>query len=175
MSDSFFDYLDVFAGFFGALFAWFFGSWDGLIKMLLALCFIDYCTGFISAYFQKKLSSAIGFKGIARKVTMFALVGIAHVIDRELLGQTALLRDAVIFFYLANEGLSVLENSILIGIPVPDVLKSKLLQLQNHDDDKSVLNTEDNKKNIKHEAKKSKWVARLVRSTRRTKRFKPQR
>ena len=134
MIDNLADYFDIFCAFIGGLFAWFFGSWDGLIKMLIALCFIDYSTGFISAYIQKKLSSAIGFRGIARKITMFALVGIAHVIDRELLGQTALLRDAVIFFYLANEGLSVLENAVVIGIPIPDALKSKLLQLQdNHE------------------------------------------
>ena len=134
MIDNLNDYFDIFCAFTGGLSAWFFGGWDGLIKMLVALCFIDYSTGVISAYIQNKLSSAIGFRGIARKITMFALVGIAHVIDRELLGQTALLRDAVIFFYLANEGLSVLENAVVIGIPIPDALKSKLLQLQdNHE------------------------------------------
>ena len=135
MNDSILDYFDVLAGFFGALFAWFFGSWDGLLKMLAALCIIDYCSGVACAYIQNSLSSNVGFKGIARKVYMFTLVGIAHVIDRELLGQTALLRDAVIFFYLANEGLSILENAIVIGIPVPDALKSKLLQLQDKKDD----------------------------------------
>ena len=131
------DYLDIFFGFIGALASWFFGACDGVLRMLIAICVIDYCTGVISAYIKKELSSSIGFRGIAKKVTIFILVGVAHVIDRELLGQTALLRDAVIFFYLANEGLSVLENSIVIGIPVPDVLKNKLLQLQ---EDKSSKN-----------------------------------
>ena len=139
MSDTILDYLDVIFGFLGVLFAWFFGSWDGIIKMLLAMCVIDYFTGVICAYLKHNLSSAVGFRGIAKKVTMFILVGIAHVIDRELLGQTALLRDAVIFFYLANEGLSILENAIIIGIPVPDALKSKLLQLQDKDENSKGL------------------------------------
>ena len=156
MIDNIAEYFDIFCAFIGALSAWFFGGWDGLIKMLVALCFIDYCTGVISAYIQNRLSSAIGFKGIARKITMFTLVGIAHVIDRELLGQTALMRDAVIFFYLANEGLSVLENAVVIGIPIPEALKSKLLQLKDNDDD---FYTEKNKKHSdsqKHDNKKSK-------------------
>lgn len=141
MIDNLTDYIDVIFAGIGALCSWFFGSWDGLMKMLIALCIIDYCTGVISAYIQHRLSSSVGFKGIARKITMFALVGIAHVIDREMLGQTALLRDAVIFFYLANEGLSVLENAVVIGIPIPEALKHKLLQLKDsHDNNHNIDN-----------------------------------
>ena len=156
MIDNITDYFDIFCAFIGALASWFFGSLDGLIKMLIALCFIDYCTGFISAYIQNRLSSAVGFTGIARKVTMFTLVGIAHVIDRELLGQTALLRDAVIFFYLANEGLSVLENAVVIGIPIPEVLKTKLLQLKDNDNIQEKDKDKDKDKNYEHEANEPK-------------------
>lgn len=96
----FLDYFDVFSGFIGAIFTWFFGRWDGVMKMLVALCIIDYFTGVIAAYIMHILSSSTGFKGIAKKVTMFIMVGIAQIIDREMLGNTALLRNAVIFFYV---------------------------------------------------------------------------
>lgn len=141
----FLEYFDVFCGFIGAIFTWFFGSWDGVMKMLVALCIIDYFTGVIAAYIMHILSSSTGFKGIAKKVTMFIMVGIAQIIDREMLGNTALLRNAVIFFYLANEGLSIIENAIFIGIPIPKVLKNNLLQLKDKNE------SDDDEK--KHESK----------------------
>ena len=128
--NDFFDYAGLVFAAIGAVFTWFFGEFNGIMKMLVALCVIDYFTGVIAAYIMHILSSSTGFKGIAKKVTMFILVGIAQIIDREMLGNTALLRNAVIFFYLANEGLSILENAIFIGIPIPKVLKSNLLQLK---------------------------------------------
>ena len=134
--NDFFDYAGFIFAAVGAVFTWFFGEFNGVMKMLVALCVIDYFTGVIAAYIMHILSSSTGFRGIAKKVTMFILVGIAQIIDREMLGNTALLRNAVIFFYLANEGLSILENAIVIGIPVPDALKSKLLQLQDKNEDK---------------------------------------
>ena len=138
MNDNILDYLNIVSGFIGAVAAWFFGSWDGLIKMLIALTVIDYCTGITAAFIKRELSSNTGFRGILKKVTIFILVGVAHVIDCEMLGHTALLRDAVIFFYLANEGLSVLENAIVIGIPVPEALKNKLLQLKDKHEDNTL-------------------------------------
>ena len=128
--------IDTFIAGVGAVLGWFFGGFDGFIFALIAFCSMDYVTGVMAAGVKHQLSSAVGFKGIARKITIFVLVGIAHTIDRELLGHTALLRDAVIFFYLANEGLSILENAIVIGIPVPKILKDKLLQLKDKNNSK---------------------------------------
>ena len=128
--NDFFDYAGFIFAAVGAVFTWFFGEFNGVMKMLVALCVIDYFTGVIAAYIMHILSSSTGFRGIAKKVTMFILVGIAQIIDREMLGNTALLRNAVIFFYLANEGLSIIENAIFIGIPIPKVLKNNLLQLK---------------------------------------------
>ena len=125
-------FIDTFTAAFGALIGWFFGDFDGFIFALVAFCSMNYITGVLAAGVKHELSSAVGFKGIARKITIFVLVGIAHVIDKELLGHTALLRDSVIFFYLANEGLSILKNAVIIGIPVPKILKDKLLQIKDN-------------------------------------------
>lgn len=113
----------------GALLGWFLGGRDGFVIALIVFTSMDYVTGVLAAGVQHKLSSSVGFRGIAKKITIFILVGIAHMVDKHLLGQTAVLRDAVIFFYLANEGISILENAIIIGIPVPDVLKNALEKL----------------------------------------------
>ena len=129
------EYLELFISFTGATVSYFFGEVDGLMHALLAFAILDYITGIISAGVARKLSSSIGFKGIAKKITIFIIVGVSHVIDRELLGGTALLRDAVIFFYLANEGLSILENAVAIGIPIPNAIKDKLLAF--HDKNKN--------------------------------------
>ena len=131
MSD--FDYL---AAILGAITGYFFGGFDGFISALIVFAVLDYITGIFAAGVRHELSSSVGFRGIAKKITIFFLVGVAHIIDRELLGNTAFLRDAVLFFYLANEGLSILENAIDIGIPVPHVLKEKLLQFKDDEKDK---------------------------------------
>ena len=125
-------YEDVFSGGFallGALLSWFFGDFDGVVKLLLALVVIDQITGVIKAGVLRKWSSAAGFNGIARKVMMFLLVGIANLIDKEF--HTEVLRDGVSFFYVANEGLSIIENAIEMNAPVPEALKERFLSWRN--------------------------------------------
>ena len=134
--DNILEHLNLIMGFIGAGLGWFLGGLDGFIYMLLALAFVDYITGVMAAIVQKKLSSSIGFTGIMRKITMFALVGVANIIDKDFLGGHDLLRTGVLFFYLANEGLSILENAVKIGVPVPDAMKEKLLQFKNNNEEK---------------------------------------
>ena len=130
------DFIDFFtAGVLGLL-AWFFGGLDGFIKVLLAFSLIDYVTGVCAAGLEHKLSSTIGFKGIVKKCVIFALVGVAHVIDKYFLGDTAALRTAVCLFYVGNEGLSILENAYRLGIPFPQVLKDKFLTMTTHEEEK---------------------------------------
>lgn len=117
---------------FSALGGWlgyFLGGCDGLLYALSAFVVIDYLTGVMCAITDKKLSSAVGFKGIFRKVLIFLLVGIANVIDVEVIGTGAVLRTAVIFFYISNEGVSLLENAGHLGLPVPEKIRSVLEQL----------------------------------------------
>lgn len=113
---------------------WFLGGWDGFLYALLAFVVIDYITGLMCAALDKKLSSEVGFKGIMRKVLIFVMVGIGHIIDTRILGDGSVLRTAVIFFYCSNEGLSVLENAAHIGLPIPQKLRTVLEQLQDRDD-----------------------------------------
>ena len=116
----------VFAGIGGWL-GWFLGGCDGLLYALLAFVVIDYITGIMCAVVDKKLSSEVGFKGIFKKVLIFALVGIGHILDTRVIG--SVMRTAVIFFYLSNEGVSLLENAAYLGLPIPQKLKSVLEQL----------------------------------------------
>ena len=118
----------VFAGIGGWL-GWFLGGCDGLLYALLAFVVIDYITGIMCAVVDKKLSSAVGFKGIFKKVLIFALVGIGHILDTRVIGNGSVMRTAVIFFYLSNEGVSLLENAAYLGLPIPQKLKSVLEQL----------------------------------------------
>ena len=118
----------------GAFIEYFFGGFDGLIHALFTLIAIDYITGVFAAGIKHELSSNIGFKGIKRKITILLLVGMAHVIDRELLGNSVFLRNGVICFYLSNEGLSILENAVDIGIPFPKIVKEKLLMFRDESD-----------------------------------------
>lgn len=115
----------VFGGFLG----WFLGGFDGFLYALIAFTVIDYITGVMCAITDKNLSSAVGFKGICRKVLIFTLVGIGNIVDVYVLGQGGVLRTAVIFFYLSNEGVSILENSAHLGLPIPAKLKDVLEQL----------------------------------------------
>ena len=123
------NYANLAAGFLGGAFGWYFGKLDGFLYALLAFSTADYITGVMAAYSQKQLSSAIGFKGIAGKIMIFALVGVANVVDNLLFGQADTLRTAVICFYVANESLSIIENAIKLNVPIPDALKDKLAQL----------------------------------------------
>ena len=109
----------------GGWLGYFLGGYDGLLYALVA----DYITGVMCAISDKKLSSAVGFKGICRKVFILMLVGIANLLDVEVIGTGAVLRTAVIFFYLSNEGVSLLENAAHLGLPIPEKLKAVLAQL----------------------------------------------
>ena len=115
---------------------WFFGGLDGFIKVLLTFTIIDYLSGMAAAIFVKhNLSSAAGFKGISRKCLMFSFVGIAHVLDKYLMGDSHALRTAVCLFYIWNEGLSIIENADTLGVPSPKTLKDKFLELKQTDTD----------------------------------------
>lgn len=114
----------------GGFLGYWLGGLDGFLIALLAFVVIDYLTGVMVAIVQKKLSSEVGFRGICKKVLIFALVAVGHIIDTQLLKDGSVIRTAVIFFYLSNEGISILENASIIGLPVPDKLKSVLEQLK---------------------------------------------
>ena len=115
----------------GGFIGWFLGGNDGFLYALLAFVVIDYITGIMCAIADKELSSEVGFKGICKKVLIFALVGIGNLLDIYILGQAGILRNVVIFFYLSNEGVSILENASHLGLPVPEKLKEILKQLHN--------------------------------------------
>ncbi len=118
----------------GGWLGWYLGGMDGFLYALAAFVVVDYITGVLRAIVEKKLSSRIGAHGITKKVALFLVVGIGHLIDTYLLGgEGAPLRTAVIFFYIANEGVSLLENATAIGLPVPDKLKDVLAQLHGKD------------------------------------------
>lgn len=124
----------------GAFLGWFLGGLDGFLYALIAFVAIDYLTGVMCAIVDRKLSSEIGAKGIFKKVLIFMLVGVGHIIDSQVLGNGGAVRTAVIFFYLSNEGISILENAAHIGLPIPEKLKNVLEQLHNRS------NKEDEKK-----------------------------
>ena len=113
----------------GGFLGWFLGGVNGFLYALIAFVVIDYITGVLCAVADKSLSSEVGFKGICRKVLIFTLVGIGNIVDVYVLGETGVLRTAVIFFYLSNEGVSLLENAAHLGLPIPEKLKEVLEQL----------------------------------------------
>ena len=113
----------------GGWLGYFLGGYDGLLYALIVFMVVDYITGVMCAIVDKKLSSAVGFKGICRKVLILMLVGIANLLDVQVIGTGSVLRTAVIFFYLSNEGVSLLENAARLGLPIPEKLKSGLAQL----------------------------------------------
>lgn len=113
----------------GGWLGWFLGGCDGLMYALIAFVVVDYITGIMCAIVDKKLSSAVGFRGIFKKVLIFILVGIANILDMNVIGAGSVLRTAAIFFYLSNEGVSLLENASHLGLPVPNAIKEVLQQL----------------------------------------------
>ena len=113
----------------GGWLGYFVGGVDGLLTALIIFMAIDYITGLMCAVADKKLSSAVGFKGICKKVLVILLVGVAHIVDLHVVGTGSALRSAVVCFYLSNEGVSLLENAAHLGLPVPDKLKTVLEQL----------------------------------------------
>ena len=118
----------IFAGVGGWL-GYFLGGCDGLLYALIAFVVIDYITGVMCAISNHTLSSEVGFKGICRKVLIFLLVGIANILDIQVIGSGGALRTAVIFFYISNEGVSLLENAAHLGLPIPEKIKVVLEQL----------------------------------------------
>lgn len=121
----------------GGWLGWFLGGCDGLMIALIIFVVTDYITGVMCAAVDKKLSSAVGFKGICRKVLIFILVGIANALDIYVLDHAGVLRTAIIFFYISNEGLSLIENSSHLGLPIPEKLKDVLAQLHDREEKES--------------------------------------
>ena len=118
----------------GGFLGWFLGGLDGFLYALIAFVVIDYLTGVMCAIADKKLSSDVGFKGLFRKILIFVMVGVGHLVDSQIIGNGSVLRTAVIFFYLSNEGVSLLENASHLGLPVPDKLRNVLAQLHDRSD-----------------------------------------
>lgn len=114
----------------GGWLGWFLGGLDGFLYALIIFVIIDYITGIMVAIINRELSSAIGARGIFKKILIFIIVAIAHIIDSRLIGDSSVIRTAVIFFYLSNEGISILENAARIGLPIPQKLKNLLAQLR---------------------------------------------
>ena len=119
----------------GGWLGYFLGGLDGLMIALIVLMTLDYVSGVMCAIIDRKLSSAVGFKGVCKKVFILMLVGVAHIIDLHVVGTGSALRGAVICFYMSNEGLSLLENAAHIGLPIPDKLRNILAQL--HDKERT--------------------------------------
>lgn len=113
----------------GGWLGYFLGGCDGLLYALIVFVVLDYITGVLCAIADRRLSSAVGFKGICRKVLIFALVGIANILDVHVIGTGCVVRTATIFFYISNEGVSILENAANLGLPVPKKVKDVLRQL----------------------------------------------
>lgn len=118
----------------GGYIGWFLGGVDGFMYALITFVIIDYVTGLMVAVLEKKLSSEVGFRGIFKKVLIFVFVGIGNIVDVHLIKNGSAIRTAVIFFYVSNEGISIIENSAKIGLPIPQKLKDILEQFNKEDD-----------------------------------------
>ena len=124
------DVIDFFTAGIVGLLGWFFGGIDGFVKVLNTFSIIDFITGLMAAYSKHELNSSVGFNGICRKISMYCLVGVAHIIDLYMLGDTAMLKTSVTLFYAVNEGISIFENVDVLGIPIPQFLKDRLFNLK---------------------------------------------
>lgn len=127
----FWNYIQIFFAAIGGWIGFFLGGWDGALYALITFITVDYITGVMCAVTDRRLSSEIGFRGICRKVIILTLVGVGSILDRQIVGTGSMLRTAVIFYYLSNEGISILENATRLGLPVPEKLKNVLEQLKN--------------------------------------------
>ena len=127
--------VDAVFGAIGIFIGYFYGGMDGMLYALLIFIAVDYISGVLVAISNKQLSSAVGFKGISKKILILLLVGIANIIDQQILGKGSALRTATIFFYMSNEGISILENSANLGLPLPKKLKSFFNQINQDDDE----------------------------------------
>lgn len=119
----------------GGWLGWFLGGNDGMIIALVVFVALDYITGVMCAIVDKRLSSEVGFKGIFKKILIFLMIGVANVLDVNIIGTGSVLRTAAIFFYISNEGVSLLENSAHLGLPVPSAVKTVLEQLHDRAED----------------------------------------
>lgn len=129
----------------GGWLGYFLGGCDGLLYALVAFVVIDYITGVMCGAADKKLNSEVGFKGIAKKILIFLLVGIANILDVNVIGTGSVLRTAVIFFYISNEGVSLLENAAHLGLPVPEKMKKVLEQLHDRSGEDEAVSGDDGK------------------------------
>ncbi|KAB2953945.1 phage holin family protein [Heliorestis acidaminivorans] len=120
----------------GAFLGWFLGSYDGFLYALIMFIVLDYITGLMVAYVTKEISSHIGSKGIFKKVVIFILVGVAQIIDSQIIGEGSVIRTAVIFFYLSNEGISIIENAGKLGLPIPAKLRDSMEQLKDKEEER---------------------------------------
>lgn len=127
----------------GGWIGWFLGGCDGLLVALVIFVIIDYITGFMCAIVDHRLSSEVGFRGICKKVVIFLLVGIAQILDVNVIKTGSILRTAVLFFYLSNEGVSILENAAHLGLPIPEKLKTILEQLHDRADKEANNDSDD--------------------------------
>ena len=127
----------------GGWLGYFLGGLDGLMIALVVFVILDYVTGIMCAITDKKLSSAVGFRGICRKVLIFLLGGVAHIVDLHVVGSGSALRGAVVCFYLSNEGVSMLENAAHLGLPIPEKLKAILEQLHDRESPATPDGTDD--------------------------------
>ena len=125
----------------GAIIGFCFGEINGLFKALIFMMAVDYATGWIKAIYLKELSSAAGFKGIAKKIMILCLVSICHIIDVHVIGDKSIIMSAATMFYIGNEGISILENAVQIGIPVPQILKKTLKQLSDKEKEENNNNS----------------------------------
>ena len=128
------NYLQMFFAVIGGWLGWFLGGYDGFLYALIAFVVIDYLLGVMCSIIEKHLSSDVGARGIFKKVVIFSLVGVAHIIDQNIIGDGGVIRTAVIFFYLSNEGISIIENATKLGLPIPEKLRDVLEQLKDGGD-----------------------------------------
>lgn len=125
----------------GAVIGFCFGEINGIFKALIFMMAVDYATGWIKSIYLKELSSAAGFKGIAKKIMILCLVSICHIIDVHVIGDKSIIMSAATMFYIGNEGISILENAVQIGIPVPQILKKTLKQLSDKEKEENNENS----------------------------------
>ena len=136
LDENFFDFIIASAG---VVLTYFFGELDGLFIALIVFTMIDYVSGVTAVSMEGNLNSREGFNGIKRKIFIFMLVGVAHVVEQVVDENSALLRNGVICFYLSNEGISILENAVKIGLPIPEMLKNILQKLNKDSEEKPPL------------------------------------
>ena len=130
--DKIFNGISIITGLAGGLIASLFGAWDKILWALMVLMVLDYVMGVIKAIYKKELSSSVGFKGLLKKISILVIVALANVVQ-ELMGGNIAIREIVIMFYIANEGISILENVAAVSTKMPQALKDILLQLRGDD------------------------------------------